>query len=75
MALQSLFRLSRTRFADIIWKDFEGGKQMGGYLACADGVSPISCDNVRPPKIFIFYRHNVEDPLVDVDVFSYPMFV
>ena len=24
---------------------------------------------------FPFYRHNVEEPLVDVDVFSYPMFV
>jgi hypothetical protein len=22
-----------------------------------------------------FHRHNVDDPLVDVDVFSYPMFV
>jgi len=24
---------------------------------------------------FLFYRHNVDNPLVDVDVYSYPMFV
>lgn len=46
-----------------------------------DAIRHVQMEYVRFDAVrffrlrFPFYRHNVEDPLVDVDVFSYPMFV